>query len=54
MIAALVAVLGLIAFALAVVPGGQENRAIVALFLPVHLAFAWALALPRTRVTPTT
>jgi hypothetical protein len=36
---------------LAVVPGGQENRAIVALFLPVHLALAWALALP-TAVKP--
>jgi hypothetical protein len=32
---------------LAVVPGGQENRAIVALFLPVHLVLAWALALPQ-------
>lgn len=54
MIAALVAALGLIAFLLAVVPGGQENRAIVALFLPVQLAFAWALALPRVRRTATT
>jgi len=31
---------------LAVVPGGQESRAIVALFLPVHAAIVWALALP--------
>ncbi|HEV7990779.1 MAG TPA: DUF4105 domain-containing protein [Gemmatimonadaceae bacterium] len=31
---------------LALIPGGQENRAIVALVLPVHLAIAWALALP--------
>ena len=31
---------------LALVPGGQENRAIVALFLPVHAAIVWALALP--------
>jgi hypothetical protein len=28
---------------MAILPGGQENRAIVALFLPVHLALAWAL-----------
>jgi hypothetical protein len=52
MTAAIVAALGLLAFLLAVIPGGQENRAIVALFLPVHLAFAWALALPRVRATP--
>ncbi|MDQ2664444.1 MAG: DUF4105 domain-containing protein [Gemmatimonadota bacterium] len=52
MTATLVAVLGLVALLLAVVPGGQENRAIVALLLPVHLAFAWALALPRGRVSP--
>ena len=31
---------------LSALPGGQENRAIVALFLPVHLAFAWAVAQP--------
>jgi hypothetical protein len=31
---------------LSLLPGGQENRAVVALFLPVHLAIAWALALP--------
>ncbi|MEO8562374.1 MAG: DUF4105 domain-containing protein [bacterium] len=36
---------------LALVPGGQENRAIVALIFPVHLALAWALALP-TAVKP--
>jgi hypothetical protein len=28
---------------MSILPGGQENRAIVALFLPVHLALAWAL-----------
>jgi hypothetical protein len=32
---------------LAFMPGGQENRAIVALFLPVHLVMAWAIALPQ-------
>ena len=53
MIAAIVAALGLVAFLLAVVPGGQESRALVAMFLPVHLAFAWALALPRVRATVT-
>ena len=53
MIAALVAALGLLALVLAVAPGGQESGAIVALFLPVHLAFAWALAVPRTRGMPT-
>jgi hypothetical protein len=31
---------------LAILPGGQENRAIVAVALPVHLAVAWALAMP--------
>jgi hypothetical protein len=31
----------------ALLPGGQENRAIVALFLPVHLVMAWAIALPQ-------
>jgi hypothetical protein len=33
-------------------PGGQENRAIVALFFPVHLALAWALALPQIAPVP--
>jgi hypothetical protein len=31
---------------MALIPGGQENRAIVAMILPVHLAIAWALAVP--------
>ena len=53
MTATVVAALGIIAFLLAVIPGGQENGAIVALFLPVHLAFAWALALPRIRAAAT-
>ncbi|MFL5618671.1 MAG: DUF4105 domain-containing protein [Gemmatimonadaceae bacterium] len=47
-----VLVLSLVGLVLAVLPGGQENRAIVALFLPVHVAIAWsvlrpALAAPR-------
>ncbi len=50
MIAALVAGMGLIALVLALVPGGEENGAVVALIVPVHLALAWALALPRGRV----
>ena len=37
---------------LALIPGGQENRAIVALLLPVHLAIAWALALPTPVAAP--
>ena len=53
MIAAVVAVFGLMALLLALIPGGQENGPIVALFLPVHLALAWALALPRVRATTT-
>jgi hypothetical protein len=47
LIAATVALLGVVAAVLSVLPGGQDNGAIVALFLPVHLALAWALALPR-------
>ncbi len=47
MIAALIAALALIALVLALVPGGEENGALVALALPVQLALAWALALPR-------
>jgi hypothetical protein len=38
-----VVALGLVGLLLALIPGGQENRAIVALFLPVHLAIAWSL-----------
>ncbi len=47
MVASIVAGMGMIAAMLAMIPGGQENRAVVALLLPVHLALAWALALPR-------
>ena len=53
-VAIAVVVLGLIGLVLALLPGGQENRAVVAMFLPVHLAIAWsvlrpALAAPRVR-----
>jgi hypothetical protein len=37
---------------LSLMPGGQENRAIVALFLPVHLVLAWALAQPQVQPPP--
>jgi hypothetical protein len=37
---------------LSLLPGGQENRAIVALFFPMHLALAWALALPQIAPAP--
>ena len=47
MIGAVIAAIGLVALLLALLPGGQENLAIVAMLLPVHLAIAWALALPR-------
>ncbi|CAN5915386.1 DUF4105 domain-containing protein [soil metagenome] len=47
MIAAAIAAVGLVALVLALLPGGQENLAIVVMLLPVHLAIAWALALPR-------
>ena len=49
-IAAAVVACGLFAALLALLPGGQESRAIVALFLPVHVAVALALALPRDAV----
>lgn len=41
-----VVVLALVGLVLALLPGGQENRAIVALFLPVHLAVAWSVLRP--------
>ena len=50
MVAAVVAGFGLMALLLTLLPGGQENLAIVAMLLPVHLAIAWALALPRAVV----
>lgn len=47
MLASIIAFLGLLALMLALIPGGQQSGAIVALILPVNLAIAWALALPR-------
>ncbi len=44
-VALIVAGMGLGALALSMLPGGQPNRAIVALLLPAHLAFAFALLL---------
>ena len=41
-----VTALSLVGLVLSVIPGGQENRAIVALFLPVHLAIAWSMLRP--------
>jgi hypothetical protein len=38
--------LSLVGLVLALLPGGQENRAIVVLFLPVHLAIAWSVVRP--------
>jgi hypothetical protein len=46
-VATTVLLLSAIGALLAFMPGGQENRAIVALFLPVHLVMAWAIALPQ-------
>ena len=51
-VAALVMTLGLLALAFVFIPGSQEARAIVALVLPVHVAFAWALSLPREDLRP--
>lgn len=51
-VAGLVVGLAVIGALLALWPGGQESRAIVALFLPVHVALAWALWLPRATVRP--
>jgi hypothetical protein len=42
----ILAMLGVLALLLALLPGGQANLAIVALVLPVQLALAWALTLP--------
>ena len=46
-VATTVLLLSAIGALFALLPGGQENRAIVALFLPVHLVMAWAIALPQ-------
>ena len=47
--AAAVLLLSLFGALLAIIPGGQESRAIVALFLPVHLVMAWAIAQPQVK-----
>jgi hypothetical protein len=47
MVGAIIVLLASVALLLALVPGGQASGPIVALFFPVHLALAWALALPR-------
>jgi Domain of unknown function (DUF4105) len=47
--AAGVLLLSLFGALLAIIPGGQESRAIVALFLPVHLVMAWAIAQPQVQ-----
>jgi hypothetical protein len=46
LLSAAIALLGVLALVLSMVPGGQSNLAIVALALPLHLALAWALSLP--------
>ena len=43
----LIAASALVATLLAIIPGGQENRAIVAMILPVHVALALALGTQR-------
>jgi hypothetical protein len=45
-VALAVVALSVVGLVLALLPGGQENRAIVALFLPVHLAIAWSVLRP--------
>jgi hypothetical protein len=51
-VAGLVAAMGVFALILAIVPGGQESRAVVALLLPAQLAIAWAMS--RSRTVPKT
>jgi hypothetical protein len=52
-VAAAVLLLSAFGALLAIIPGGQENRAIVAMFLPMHLVLAWALALPQVQPVAT-
>jgi hypothetical protein len=52
LLSGLIAILGIGALVLALLPGGQSNLAIVALFLPVHVAVAAALALPLPEPAP--
>jgi hypothetical protein len=51
-VAIAVVALGLVGLVLALLPGGQENRAVVALFLPTHLAIAWSVLRPALAATP--
>ena len=46
LVATAVLALAVVGLLFALVPGGQENRAIVALFLPVHLVVAWTVLRP--------
>jgi hypothetical protein len=48
-VAAAVLLLSTFGLLLSIIPGGQENRAIVALFFPVHLVLAWAIAQPQVQ-----
>ena len=48
-VAAAVLLLSAFGLLLSIIPGGQENRAIVALFFPVHLVLAWAIAQPQVQ-----
>lgn len=48
-VAAIVLFLSMFGALLSLIPGGQENRAIVAMILPVHLVLAWALVLPQVQ-----
>ena len=48
-VAAAILLLSAFGLLLAIIPGGQENRAIVAMFFPVHLVLAWALAQPQVQ-----
>jgi hypothetical protein len=45
-VAIAVVALAVVGLVLALIPGGQENRAIVALFLPMHLVVAWTVLRP--------
>jgi hypothetical protein len=48
-VAAAILLLSAFGLVLAIMPGGQENRAIVAMFFPVHLVLAWAIAQPQVQ-----
>jgi len=48
-VAAIVVLLSMFGALLSLIPGGQENRAIVAMILPVHLVLFWALVAPQVQ-----